>query len=57
VKVLRNYLTPNARLYQRKAGYNFPRGSTEWFKESEKITKSQISYEKQDITLLEKGAQ
>lgn len=39
VKVLRNYLTPNPRLYTRPAGYNFPRGSTEWLTETEKITK------------------
>ena len=55
VKYLRNYLTPNPRLYTRPEGYNFPRGSTEWIKETERIFKTQITYEKQDTTLLEKG--
>jgi len=41
-KMLRNYKTPNDRLYRRKAGYNFTRGSTEWIQESEKIYKTQV---------------
>lgn len=57
VKYLRNMVTPNPRLYTRKAGYNFPRGSTEWIKESEVRTKATISYEKQDTTLMEQGEQ
>jgi len=55
VKYLRNMVTPNPRLYQRKAGYNFPRGSTEWLKETEHIFKTQITYEKQDPIIKEKG--
>jgi len=45
VRYLRNYLTPNERLYRRPAGYKFPRGSTEWLKETEQIYKSKISIE------------
>jgi 20S proteasome subunit beta 2 len=55
VKYLRNFLKPNPRLYTRKAGYDFPRGSTEWRKETEIITKSKQTYETQDTNLLEKG--
>jgi len=40
--MMRNFVTPNERKYYRKAGYNFPRGSTEWYKESEKIYKSKV---------------
>jgi len=32
----------NARQYNRKAGYNFPRGSTVWMKETEKIFKTMV---------------
>jgi len=56
VKYLRNLVTPNPRLYQRKAGYNFPKGSTEWLKETEKIFRTQITYEKQNTAVAEKGA-
>jgi 20S proteasome subunit beta 2 len=55
VKYLRNYLTPNPRLFVRPGGYSFPRGSTEWIKETERVYRTQITYEKQDTTLLEKG--
>ncbi len=55
VKYLRNMVTPNPRLYQRKAGYIFPRGSTEWIKETEHIFKTQITYDKQNTILIEKG--
>jgi 20S proteasome subunit beta 2 len=55
VKYLRNMVAPNPRLYTRKAGYNFPRGSTEWIKETEHIFKTQITYEKSNTVLLEKG--
>lgn len=56
VKYLRNFRCPNPRLYTRPDGYKFPRGSTTWFKDTEKIWKTQIeTYEKQNTTLLEKG--
>jgi 20S proteasome subunit beta 2 len=43
VNMLRNYRTPNERLYNRRAGYNFPKGSTEWLRETREIFKSKIS--------------
>lgn len=55
VKYLRNFLTPNPRLFTRPGGYQFPRGSTEWLKETERIYKTQITYEKQNTAVLEKG--
>jgi len=42
VTILRNYRTPNQRKYRRATGYAFPRGTTEWLKETEVIYKSQI---------------
>jgi len=45
----RGYQTPNERKYYRKAGYVFPKGTTEWFKETEKIFKTQIDVE--DVTM------
>lgn len=53
VNYLRNLVTPNERLYTRKAGYNFPRGSTEWLKETERIFKTQITYETRDKSVVE----
>lgn len=42
-KILRNYRSDlNDRKYTRKAGYAFPKGTTEWLKETEVIMKSQI---------------
>jgi len=35
VRMLRNYRTPNERLYKRKSGYEFPRGSTEVISKTE----------------------
>jgi len=40
--MLRNYRTPNARKYRRQAGYVFPKGTTEWLKDTEKILKHDI---------------
>lgn len=40
--MLRNYLTPNTRLYRRKEGYHFPKGTTEWLKGTEVILKNKI---------------
>jgi len=57
VKYLRNLVTPNPRLYHRKAGYVFPKGSTEWLKETERIFRTQITYDKQNTAVLEKGAE
>jgi len=54
--MLRNYRTPNARKYRRQAGYVFPKGTTEWLKETEKILKHDIevipisAYEDEDDT-------
>eukprot|EP00456_Euglypha_rotunda_P026335 TRINITY_DN21239_c0_g1_i1.p1 TRINITY_DN21239_c0_g1~~TRINITY_DN21239_c0_g1_i1.p1 ORF type:complete len:275 (+),score=31.05 TRINITY_DN21239_c0_g1_i1:115-939(+) len=42
VQVFRNYGVYNERKYRRKTGYEFPRGSTEWLKETELIYKSQV---------------
>jgi len=42
VRTLRNYRTPNARKYRREAGYSFPKGTTEWLKETEIILKTQV---------------
>jgi len=42
VQTLRNYRTPNARKYRRQAGYVFPKGTTEWLKETELIYKHQL---------------
>jgi len=42
VEMKRNYRTPNERLYRRKAGYAFPRGTTEIIKEAQKVFKTQI---------------
>jgi len=43
VKILRGYHTDiNVRPYVRKAGYNFPRGSTVWLKETERIFRTRI---------------
>jgi 20S proteasome subunit beta 2 len=37
VQMLRNYVTPNPRLYQRQKGYVFPRGSTEVISETKQV--------------------
>lgn len=42
VKMLRNYRTPNPRLYTRKAGYVFPRGTTEVIKEAKYMFKDLV---------------
>jgi 20S proteasome subunit beta 2 len=42
VKFLRNYATPNERLYRRKAGYEFPPGTTEVIKQSVETFKSKV---------------
>jgi len=43
VKILRGYRTDiNVRSYTRKAGYNFPRGSTVWLKETEQIFRNKV---------------
>jgi len=55
--MLRNYRTLNARKYYRKAGYQFPKNSTEWLKETERIYKHEIdiiplsAYEDEDETV------
>lgn len=41
-RTMRGYVTPNKRLYNRKAGYHFPKGSTAWKKETERIMKHKI---------------
>lgn len=55
VKYLRNYQTPNARLYTRKGGYEFPRGTTEWIAGTEKKYQSNVSYQRQDTNVMETG--
>jgi len=40
--MLRNYRTLNARKYYRQAGYLFPKTTTEWLKETERIYKHDI---------------
>lgn len=43
VKVLRGYQTKlNERSYARKAGYAFPRGSTVWLKDTERVFKTMV---------------
>lgn len=45
VQYHRNFLKPNERLYKRqinKPGYNFPIGTTEWLKDTQKFIKSNI---------------
>jgi len=42
VQFLRNYQTPNKRLYNRKSGYNFPRGTTEILSQSHQLLKDSI---------------
>ena len=43
--ILRGYETPNQRLYNRKAGYNYPRGSTAMIENTKKLFKDKISWE------------
>eukprot|EP00808_Paulinella_micropora_P009550 g8188.t1 len=40
--MLRTYVEGNPRLYRRKAGYHFPKGTTEWLKDTEVILKTQV---------------
>lgn len=40
----------NKRLYRRKAGYNLPRGTTAWLKETETILKTQVEVSEMDTT-------
>jgi 20S proteasome subunit beta 2 len=43
-KILRNYRADiNKRMYKRKAGYAFPKGTTEWLKDTEKILKNTVA--------------
>lgn len=42
VKTLRNYRKPNERLYHRKAGYAFPRGTTEILKDAKQLFKESV---------------
>jgi 20S proteasome subunit beta 2 len=41
--IMRTYVEGNPRLYRRKAGYAFPKGTTEWLKDTEKILKTKIT--------------
>ena len=43
VKYHHNFLQLNPRLYTRKAGYRFERGTTEWIKETQRLYKARIS--------------
>ena len=43
VKYHHNYLQLNPRLYNRKAGYKFERGTTEWLKETQRLYKEKVS--------------
>eukprot|EP00455_Lapot_gusevi_P024527 TRINITY_DN2556_c0_g1_i3.p1 TRINITY_DN2556_c0_g1~~TRINITY_DN2556_c0_g1_i3.p1 ORF type:complete len:157 (+),score=33.59 TRINITY_DN2556_c0_g1_i3:370-840(+) len=45
VKPLRNYQTPNERLYRHPEGYNFPRGSTAVISETKELFKKAIVVE------------
>jgi 20S proteasome subunit beta 2 len=49
VKMLRNYRTPNERLYKRKAGYVFPRGTTEIISQAKEIFRNSIEVESKPI--------
>jgi 20S proteasome subunit beta 2 len=42
VQYLRNYRKPNPRLYNKPNGYVFPRGTTEWLADTERIFRSKI---------------
>jgi len=42
IKVMRGYVKPNDRLYNRKKGYVFPKGSTEWISETREVLRTQI---------------
>jgi len=53
VKYLRNYETPNHRLYNRKTDYGFKRGTTEWLKETEKVFKAHIEINEVRATEME----
>jgi len=57
VKYHHNFLQLNPRLYTRKAGYKFERGSTEWIKETRRIFKEKITVRevKQDVGEAEEG--
>jgi 20S proteasome subunit beta 2 len=48
VNMMRNYRTPNQRIYEttRQAAYAFPRGTTEWFRQTNEIFENQIDIEK-----------
>jgi len=48
VRMLRNFLKPNERLYRRVAGYVFPRGSTEWLSEVREVFKAKVEIEEVD---------
>ena len=43
VKYHHNFLQLNPRLYNRKAGYKFERGTTEWLTETKRIYKEKIT--------------
>jgi len=45
VRQMRGFLQPNPRVYRRKAGYNFPRGTTEVINETKELFKKSISIE------------
>ena len=57
VKYHHNYLQLNPRLYQRKAGYHFDRGTTEWISETKRLYKEKISIRevKKDVGEPEEG--
>jgi len=42
VTLLHNYLRPNERLYHRKEGYNFPKGTTEVLRETQELFRTRI---------------
>jgi len=46
VNMMRNYRKPNERVYKREGAYEFPRGSTEWFKESKQFVKAKVEVTK-----------
>jgi len=47
-KYMRNHQRPNERPYRRPGGYAFPKGSTEWLKDTEKIYKAKIEVVEQE---------
>jgi 20S proteasome subunit beta 2 len=46
VNMMRNYRKPNERRYRRPNAYAFPRGTTEWLRETQQIFKSKIEVTK-----------